>query len=142
MPSPILGSVVWWEDINVLPSLSEKVAVIFSNREIRYRTSEERRLLSSLIIEHLATIRGGHCIQDDTMATCLKSQYEPVRGPQDLHFHHRPGTSKLYHIRDYQHCIKPGARLRNLDIYVHEAMKCDPVCWWHHVSYHRLRRQI
>jgi hypothetical protein len=141
MPSPILGHVVWWEDIDVLPNLSEKMAVIYSDREIRYRTSEERHLLSSVVIEHLATIRGGHCFQDRTMATCMKSPYEPLTGPKDLHFHHRCGTSKLYHIRDYQHCITSKARQRNLDIYLNEALKCDPVCWRHHISYHQLRRR-
>jgi hypothetical protein len=70
MPSPELGSVVWPEAIDMLPSLTEKIAIIFSNREIRYRTPEERRMLSILVIEHFAIIRGGACILDPTMATC------------------------------------------------------------------------
>jgi hypothetical protein len=141
MPSLGLGPVVWAEDVNVLPTLAQKIAIIFSNREIRYRSSEERRILSLLVIEHFAILRGGVCIQDPTMASCWKSYQEPVEGPSNLHFHHRPGTIKLYHIRDYQHCMKPSARRRNLDIYLCEALKCDPICWRHHVSYHSLKAQ-
>jgi hypothetical protein len=141
MPSPELGSVVWPEAIDMLPSLTEKIAIIFSNREIRYRTPEERRMLSILVIEHFAIIRGGACILDPTMATCWKSHQEPITGPSDLHFHHRPGTKKLYHIRDYQHCIRPSVRLRNLETYLCEVLKCDPICWRHHVSYHALKAQ-
>jgi hypothetical protein len=138
-PSPPSRRVVDYAYVDALPTFMEKVEIIFSDAEIRYQTAEERRALSRIVIRHLAVLRGGHCIRDLTMRTCRRDAENGIRDPGDLHFHHRPGTTKLYHIRDYQHCIKPVARRRNLQVYLNEAMKCDPICWRHHVSFHTLR---